>query len=141
MSALQKRIPILSPHPKKKQNPFLLDPTISQAERAVEANRTAVAFFLMGLLTLVVGLLIWRIPLLSLPFSGVGIYWLVTGFALKYAGREVPDSAFMLALIFGVAGVVYWLRVEQSRTMRIRTDDVLKEIPHNVHHLRKKTRI
>jgi len=107
----------------------------------VEANRTAVAFFLMALFTLVIGLLMWRFPLLSIPFSGVGIYWLVTGFALKYAGREVPDSAFILALIFGVVGVVYWLRVEQSGSLRIRPDDVFKEIPHNVHHLRKKTRI
>jgi hypothetical protein len=107
----------------------------------VEANRTAVAFFLMGLFTLVLGLVMWRFPLLSMPFSGVGIYWLVTGFALKCARREVPDSAFILALIFGVVGVVYWLRVEQSGPMRIRPNDVFKEIPHNVHHLRKKTRI
>ncbi len=108
----------------------------------MEASRTAVAFFSMGCFTLVVGLLLWRFPLLSIPFSGVGIYWLITGFALKYARREVPDSAFMLALIFGVVGVIYWLRVEQSRLLpRVKTDDVLKEIPYNVPHLRKKTRI
>ncbi len=108
----------------------------------MEASKTAVAFFSMGLFTLVVGLLMWRFTLLSIPFSAVGIYWLVTGFAVKWAAREVSDSAFILALVFGVVGVVYWVRVEQpGRSLQIQADDVSKGISYNAYHLRKKTKI
>ncbi len=111
-------------------------------ERAVEASKTAVAFFSMGFFTLVVGLLMWRFTLLSIPFSAVGIYWLVTGFALKWAAREVSDSAFILALVFGFVGVAYWIRVEQpGQSLRIQADDVSKGIPYYASHLRKKTKI
>jgi hypothetical protein len=108
----------------------------------VEGNKAAAVFFTLGLFTLAVGFLAWHFPSVSIPFGGVGIYWLVAGFALKYAGREVPDSAFILALVFGVVGVVYMLRTEEPGwSTRIKVDDVSKEIPYNLPHVRKKTRI
>ncbi len=106
----------------------------------MEANKTAVVFFVMGSLTLAIGFLAWHFPLVSTPFDFVGIYWLATGIALKYVGREVPDSALMLALVFGVVGVIYALHVEESGwSLRVKVDDVSKVIPYNSHHLRKRT--
>ena len=82
--------------------------------RLIESGKAAVALSIVGFLTLIIGFLAWRFPLLSIPFESVGIYWLAAGFALKYAGREVSDSGFIYAVIFGVVGVIYWFQVEHS---------------------------
>ena len=108
--------------------------------RFVEGNNTSVVFFIVGSITLAIGFLAWHFPLVSIPFAFVGIYWLATGFALKYVGRNVPDSAFMLALVFGVVGVIYALHVEEPGwSLRNRVEDISTVVPYNYHNVRKRT--
>ena len=98
--------------------------------RLIESGKAAVALSIMGFLTLIIGFLAWRFPLLSIPFESVGIYWLAAGFALKYAGREVSDSGFIYAMIFGVIGVIYWFQVEHIKWHeQIQADDFSKGFP------------
>lgn len=78
----------------------------------MESNSATTLFFLIGLFGIIAGLALWNTSVFSGFLVGFGGNWLVAGFALMYAGREVTDTGFLLALVLGIVGVVLWLQVE-----------------------------
>jgi hypothetical protein len=81
----------------------------------MESSQATALFFSFGLFAIIGGLILWNSSIFSGFLVGIGIDWFVVGFALNYAGREVNESGFLLALFLGIIGVVLWLQVEQPQ--------------------------
>ena len=81
----------------------------------MESSQALALFFFFGLLAISGGLILWESSIFGGFLVGIGIDWFVVGFAFNYAGREVNENGFMLALVLGVIGLVLWLQVEQPQ--------------------------